>query len=51
MGYEYDFVYDWVAKKSRPKAAEGTAPGEEKKDEEPAPQWLRLIIFLIQFPL
>lgn len=39
MGYEYDFVYDWVAKKARPKqAAEGGAPGEEKKDEEPAAQ-------------
>jgi hypothetical protein len=37
MGYEYDFVYDWVAKKARPKQpAEGGAAGEEKKDEEPA---------------
>ncbi len=33
MGYEYDFVFDWMVKKSTP--AVGPKPGEEeeKKDE------------------
>jgi hypothetical protein len=32
MGYEYDFVFDWMVKKSAP--AGGLKPEEEKKDEQ-----------------
>ena len=33
MGYEYDFVFDWMVKKSNP-AAPLKAGEEEKKDDE-----------------
>lgn len=32
MGYEYDFVFDWMVKKQ--KVQPGIANDEEKKDEE-----------------
>lgn len=32
MGYEYDFVFDWMVKKASPSAP--LKPEEEKKDEE-----------------
>ena len=32
MGYEYDFVYDWVAKKQRVKAPEFKEEDEKKDD-------------------
>ena len=32
MGYEYDFVYDWVAKKSKPKDPAAGGKDEENKD-------------------
>lgn len=31
MGYEYDFVFDWMVKKSAPTG--GLKPEEEKKDD------------------
>jgi len=35
MGYEYDFVFDWMVKKNNPTAAiKGSGEGEEAKKEE-----------------
>jgi hypothetical protein len=33
MGYEYDFVFDWMVKKQAPGAS--ARPGEEEKKDEP----------------
>jgi len=38
MGYEYDFVFDWMVKKQHtenPSATLKTADGEEAKKEDP----------------
>ena len=32
MGYEYDFVFDWMVKKANP--SNPIKPGEEEKQEE-----------------
>ena len=38
MGYEYDFVFDWMVKKQQPSGAVGQARSsvEEEKKDEPA---------------
>jgi hypothetical protein len=32
MGYEYDFLFDWMVKKSA--TAQGAKPGEEEKKDD-----------------
>ena len=34
MGYEYDFVFDWMVKKSIPASTGALKNGEEEKKEE-----------------
>ena len=38
MGYEYDFVFDWMVKKQNPSQAIKVGEGEEKKDDNPDQQ-------------
>lgn len=37
MGYEYDFVFDWMVKKQNPSTSLRVGEGEEKKDEASDP--------------
>lgn len=34
MGYEYDFVFDWMVKKQNPAGNPSLKPGEEEKKDE-----------------
>lgn len=34
MGYEYDFVFDWMVKKQGPAGNPNLKPGEEEKKDE-----------------
>ena len=34
MGYEYDFVFDWMVKKNNPSQPIKSEAGEEQKKEE-----------------
>jgi hypothetical protein len=35
MGYEYDFVFDWMVKKQNPGSQIKVGEGEDKKEENP----------------